>query len=84
MASYGTVEYYQEEVEKARYRLELIKKGGSLSIYRMSKFFEESKFRGNIFNFNELRQICDQIESAENMVKFAEKELQEAIEKAKR
>lgn len=75
MASYGTVEYYQEEVEKAKQRLELIEEGGKSFIYEMAHNSE--------YDFKKIRQICDQIESAKFSVEYAEKELKEAKEKAK-
>ena len=75
MASYGTVEYYQEEVEKTKQRLALIEEGGKSVIYKMAV--------GGEYDFKKIRQICDQIESAEFVVQMNEKELQEAKEKAK-
>ena len=73
MASYGTVEYYQEEVERAKQRAELVEEGGKSFIYKMS--------RQSDYDFKKIRQICDQIESAKFSVEYAEKELQAAIEK---
>lgn len=75
MASYGTVEYYQEEIEKAQQRLALIKEGGKSVIHKMA-------IDGD-YDFNIIRQICDHIESAEFVVQMNEKDLQEAKEKAK-
>ncbi len=73
MVSYGSVEYYQEEVERAKQRAELVEEGGKSFIYKMAL--------SNAHDFNKIRQICDQIESAKFSVEYAEKELQAAIEK---
>lgn len=73
MASYGSVEYYQEEVERAKQKAELVEEGGKSFIYKMALNSE--------YDFHKIRQICDQVESAKFSVEYAEKELQAAIEK---
>ena len=74
MAGYGSVEYYQAEVEKAKQRLELIEEGGKSFIYVMAQNSE--------YDFDKIRQICDQIDSAKFSIKYAEDELQAAMKKA--
>lgn len=74
MASYGSVGYYQEEVEKAKQRLELIEEGGKSIIEKMAL--------SHVFDFDKIRQICDQIDSAKFSIKYAEDELQAAMKKA--
>lgn len=74
MASYGSVEYYQEEVERAKQRAELVEEGGKSIIEKMAY--------GYVFDFDKIRQICDQIDSAKFSIKYAEDELQAAMKKA--
>ena len=74
MASYGSVEYYQEEVEKAKQRLELIEEGGKSIIGKMAY--------DHVFDFDKIRQICDQIDSAKFSIKYAGDELQAVMKKA--
>lgn len=74
MASYGSVEYYQEEVERAKQRAELVEEGGKSIIEKMAY--------GHVFDFDKIRQICDQIDSAKFSIKYAEDELQAVMKKA--
>lgn len=73
MANYGTVDYYQEEVQRREIMLDLVIKGAKAKIFEMT--------RTENYDTEELKPLLEQIEYAKNSLAYAKKELCEAREK---
>jgi len=67
------VEYYKNELEKRKQELELVEEGAKSFIYEMAQNSE--------YDFEKIKNYCEQIDDCKSRIKYAETALEEEEER---